>query len=264
MVFQQLVEPDPDIPCKPGWCLQYVRQTFGAPAVEPTATAGWNNAKYRHQDWDFPAECAVPVWFKLATEPAGHVALRMADGSVYSTSDDSAVPHHHPSLQDLIAYYWRNPLTYLGWSEDISGIRVVQESSIQTQSESITPLEDDMPSLDEIARAVWSYKNPDIEQRDAYQVLRDVPGDTLTRQVPHKDPITAQDDGQTTSLATMAGFTDYQHTATRETLLAAVRGIVDAVKAAPGPDAAQAAEDAYNAFAAKLNTIKVTVTAGGN
>ena len=120
-----------------------------------------------------------------------------------------------------------------------------------------------MPSLDEIAAAVWSYRNKDLEQRDTYQILRDIPGDTLTHQVPHKDPITAKDDGQTTSLATLAGYGDFQHTATRETLLAAVRGIVDAVKAAPGPDAAKAAEEAYNAFAAKLQGIKVTVTAGG-
>lgn len=134
-------------------------------------------------------------------------------------------------------------------------------TTISAESATITP-EDDMPSLDEIAAAVWSYKNPGIEQRDAYQVLRDIPGDTLTHQVPHKDPITAKDDGQTTSLATLAGYGDFQHTATRETLLAAVRGIVDAVKAAPGPDAAKAAEDAYNAFAAKLQGIKITV--GGN
>lgn len=118
-----------------------------------------------------------------------------------------------------------------------------------------------MPSLDEIAQAVWAYKNG--QDRDAYQILRDIPGDVLTKQVPHKDPVTGNDDGQTTSLATLAGFGDFQHTATRETLLAAVRGIVDAVKAAPGPDAAKAAEDAYNAFADKLNSIKVTVTAGG-
>ena len=137
----QLVTPNPNISCQPGWCLQYVRQTFGAPAVEPTATAGWANAKFRHEDWDFPAGCWVPVWFSLAKEPAGHVALMAPDGSVYSTSDDSTVPHHHPSLQDLIAYYWRNPLTYLGWSEDISGVRVVQgDGTINVQSITTTPI----------------------------------------------------------------------------------------------------------------------------
>ena len=133
MTYSQLVLPNPDIPCQPGWCLQYVRQTFGAPIVEPTATAGWNNAEFKHTDTDFPAGCYVPVWFSLATEPAGHVALMCPDGSVYSTSDNSTVPHHHPSLDDLIAYYWRNPLTYLGWSEDISNVRVVADASLTMQ-----------------------------------------------------------------------------------------------------------------------------------
>jgi hypothetical protein len=145
MTFTQIVEPNPNIPCQPGWCLQYVRQTFGASAVEPTATAGWNNAKYRHEDWDFPDNCWVPVWLSLAYEPAGHVALLAPDGSVYSTSDDSPVPHHHPSMADLIAYYWRNPLTYLGWSEDISGVTVVQNISLNLESV------DDMPSAQEVA-----------------------------------------------------------------------------------------------------------------
>jgi len=141
MTYQQIVSPNPNIPCQPGWCLQYVRQTFGAPVVEPTATAGWENAEFKHADMAFPDNCAVPVWFSLATEPAGHVALRMADGSVYSTSDDSTVPHHHPSLDDLIAYYWRNPLTYLGWSEDISKVRVVESVVDVAQEIEITPVQ---------------------------------------------------------------------------------------------------------------------------
>jgi len=134
MPFTQLVIPNPNIACQPGWCLQYVRQTFGAPVVEPTATAGWENAQYRHEDWNFPVGCWVPVWFSLKNEPAGHVALLAPDGTVYSTSDDSTIPHHHPSMADLIAYYWRNPLTYLGWSEDISGVRVVENFSLETES----------------------------------------------------------------------------------------------------------------------------------
>jgi len=102
-----------------------------------------------------------------------------------------------------------NPDLYLTDYPDETG-------TINTQSATITPIEeDDMPSLDEIARAVWSYKNADIEQRDAYQVLRDIPGDTVTKQVPHKDPVTGQDDGQTTSIATMAGYFDFQAVQTR-------------------------------------------------
>jgi hypothetical protein len=159
----QLVTPNPNIPCKPGWCLQYVRQAFGAPIVEPTATAGWANADYKHADWNFPPGCWVPVWFHMDTEPAGHVVLRAPDGSVYSTSHPtSTTPTHHPNMAHLFQAYARyNPLTYLGWSEDISGVRVVQEARITVQTATITaPAElpkewDEMASKEEIFDAVW-------------------------------------------------------------------------------------------------------------
>lgn len=149
MTFQQLVTPDPDITCWPGMCLQYVRQAFGAPLVEPTATDGWNKAKYKHTDRNFPDGVWVPLWFAIPGIPAGHVALRAPDGSVYSTSDNSNTPHHHPSLDELIWYYgprvqpqYQLELQYLGWSEDISTVRVVQELTINTESTTIQ--EDDL------------------------------------------------------------------------------------------------------------------------
>lgn len=219
MTYQQLVTPNPDIPCWPGMCLQYVRQAFDAPLVEPTATEGWNRAKYRHTDYNFPSGVWIPLWFAIPGIPAGHVALMAPDGSVYSTSDNSNTPHHHPSLDHLIWYYgprvepqYQLELQYLGWSEDISRVRVVQEFNISAESTTTTQ-EDDMPSAQEIAQAVWGYNNG--TDRDAWQILRDIPGDTLTKQFPHKDPITGKDDGQTTSLATVGGFFDYQAVQTR-------------------------------------------------
>jgi hypothetical protein len=213
--YTQTVVPDPFIPCKPGWCLQYVRQAFGAPIVEPTATAGWFNARYRHTGTDFPDGCWVPVWFELDTEPAGHVALLDPDGSVYSTTSpygDRAT--HHPSLGHLYAAYAPyNPLTWRGWTEDISGVRVVQGPELNYESTTTTE-EDDMPSLEEIAAAVWGYKR-NGEDRDASQILKDVPADVLNARVPYKDPVTGEDDGRTTSLATTVGYADFQAVQTR-------------------------------------------------
>lgn len=130
--MKQLVYPNPDIFCEPGWCLKYVRQAFGAPAVEPTATAGWANAKYKHRDYNFP-NAWVPLWFSMDKEPAGHVVLRAPDGRIYSTSSPANTPVIHPNLDHLIWYYgprvqpqYQLKLTYLGWSEDISNVRVVE------------------------------------------------------------------------------------------------------------------------------------------
>lgn len=146
--MQQLVHPNPDIWCAPGWCLMYVRQAFGAPAVEPSATAGWANAKYKHHDYNFP-NAWVPLWFTIDTIPEGHVVLRAPDGRIYSTSTPGNTPYIHPNLEHLIWYYgdrvepqYRLTLRYLGWSEDVSNVRVV--SPVPTQ-----PKEDEMNSEQE-------------------------------------------------------------------------------------------------------------------
>ena len=165
MTYQQLVVPDPDIPTKPGWCLQYVRQAFGAPVVEPTATAGWFNAKRRHTGTDFPAGCWVPVWFELDTEPAGHVALLAPDGSVYSTTSPTGNrATHHRSLADLYnAYAPYNPLTWRGWTEDISGVRVVQETQLSYESVTPTPVQEDTVTpeqMDQLIIRLFNFQVP--------------------------------------------------------------------------------------------------------
>ena len=82
-------------------------------------------------------------------------------------------------------------------------------TTISAQSATITPTEeDDMPSLDEIARAVWSYRNADIEQRDAYQVLRDVPGDTWKHPIDWRDPATGELKPDATTAETQLSFLD--------------------------------------------------------
>jgi hypothetical protein len=78
---------------------------------------------------------AHPVWYGLDKEPAGHVVIRMPDGSVYSTSDLTNTPHHHPDLADLeryYAYYGMN-LTYRGWTEDVQGIPVITDFGLAAQ-----------------------------------------------------------------------------------------------------------------------------------
>ena len=129
--YTQVITPKPNISCTPGWCLKYVRDTFGAPAIYGNATAAWNNCQFKHEDRNFPIGCYVPIWFSVKNVPEGHVALLCPDGSVYSSSSPySNTPVHHPSLDALISYYSKaNPLTYLGWSEDINKLRVVQPGS---------------------------------------------------------------------------------------------------------------------------------------
>jgi hypothetical protein len=137
--MRQLITPNPNIPCQPGWCLQYVRQAFNLPAAYPTATAAWEASSSKHRDRNFPGGVWVPVWFSLANEPAGHVALMAPDGSVYSTSDLGTVPHQHLDLSDLMNYYARYgmTLTYLGWTEDVAGYPVMTSLTLASQGDVI-------------------------------------------------------------------------------------------------------------------------------
>jgi hypothetical protein len=142
--------------------LQYVRQTFGLPAVEPSATAGWANAKFKHTDKNFP-DAWVPLWFSIDTIPEGHVVLRAPDGRIYSTSTNTKTPYVHPNLDHLIWFYgdrvepqYRLNLRYLGWSEDISNTRVVENVE-----------DDDMGHVDSLSDAAISR----IAQENAKMLL---------------------------------------------------------------------------------------------
>jgi len=125
--------------------LQYVRQAFGLPAAYPTATAAWEASTSKHRDRDFPPGVWHPVWFSLANEPAGHVALRSPSGTVFSTSDLGTVPHEHLDLSDLMNYYARYDmtLTYLGWTEDVAGYPVISDGGIAAQGTITTTSEDE-------------------------------------------------------------------------------------------------------------------------
>lgn len=135
MGYVNTVSVVPVIPCKPGWCLQYVREAAGLPAVHPTATAAWEASTTKHRDRDFPPGVWVPVWFGLDREPAGHVVWLAPDGAVWSTSDNDTTPHRHPDMDDLEAFYagWGWPLTYRGWTEDVQGTPVMSWDGIAAQ-----------------------------------------------------------------------------------------------------------------------------------
>lgn len=142
--------PNPNIPCKPGWCLAYVNEAFGVAKRYGSATAAWNASPTKHRDRNFPPGVWVPLWFSLANEPNGHVVLLAPDGAVYSTSHPTATtPTRHPDLADLFRAYSRyNPLTYLGWTEDVEGTPVLSAGITYQSTISATIQEDDMPVTD--------------------------------------------------------------------------------------------------------------------
>jgi hypothetical protein len=128
MSYVQYITPNPNIACRPGWCLEYVRKTFNLPVKYPTADAAWEGSRFKHRDQSFPA-LWVPHWFDVKGVPAGHVVLRAPDGRIYSTTTPGRLtPTVHPNLAHLMKVYADAglPLTYLGWTEDVCDYLVVK------------------------------------------------------------------------------------------------------------------------------------------
>lgn len=149
----QLITPNPQIQCTPGMCLVYVRETFGIGPKHPSATIGWDASLRKHKDRRFPDNAWVPVWFSLSSDPNGHVALRQPDGSIWSSSSPTATsPVHHASLEAIQSYYGGR-LTYLGWTEDIEDIPVVELSGGNMRRLSLAHSEaEPMPKPSQIGR----------------------------------------------------------------------------------------------------------------
>lgn len=106
--------------------------------------------------------------------------------------------------------------------------------SLSYASESITPVqEDDMAT---VPQDEWEWAKQVLtalsDNAATKKDLAGVPQAVVTAQVPYKDPVTGQDTGQTTSLATMAGFADFQATATRALVLQGPAGIASQINAA--------------------------------
>lgn len=121
MSYTQLKSANPNVPGQSGYCLVYVRTAFGVGAKYPTAASGWANAAYKHTT-SVPTDVSVPVWFKWET--SGHVAVWVPGKGVYSTTAQGV--KLFPSIAACADYVGA---TYLGWSEDINGVRVVQPAA---------------------------------------------------------------------------------------------------------------------------------------
>jgi hypothetical protein len=63
---------------------------------------------------------------------------------------------------------------FTGYFNSYKGLRD-ESATVNVQSELITPLEEDMPSAQEIAAAVWGFSNKELDQRDMRQIVADIP-----------------------------------------------------------------------------------------
>lgn len=128
---KQLVSANVNIVEIAGWCLRYTDRAFGLKAVYGTAWEAWLATKFKHQDRNFPAGVAVPVWFDWTGDVGsgrkqyGHAAVRTADGKIYSSPLKGTGRVWFNSVDDLAAAFGGG-MKYVGWSEDLSNVKVIE------------------------------------------------------------------------------------------------------------------------------------------
>lgn len=98
-----------------GWCDAAVRLGFNIPPLWGSAKATWQNAKRRHTNRNFP-NADVPIFYDVPGVPAGHVAVRLANGKVVTTGLNDS--HMVFDSIELFERRWSS-LKYLGWVEDL-------------------------------------------------------------------------------------------------------------------------------------------------
>lgn len=139
MSWTQLKPVDMSVMKTAGRCLEFAEDSFDVPNLYDSAWQGWESAQYKHKDKDFPKGVYVPVWFDWTgsvqwtdgvwrTLRYGHVAYTK-DGKVYSSPPTGYGRAWFNSVDDLVNAFGGG-MKYVGWSEDIAGIRVVKEESM--------------------------------------------------------------------------------------------------------------------------------------
>lgn len=122
MEYTQLKVSNLNIVGQEGLCLAYVTEVFSVPNYYPSATVAWQSAQYKHPSEQPPTDVAVPVWFSY-NGPDGHVAVSVPGKGIYSTSAQG--DKVFTSVAALVSWMGEG-MTYLGWSEDINNVSVVQ------------------------------------------------------------------------------------------------------------------------------------------
>ena len=127
-----------------GMCQKFVRdQCWRVPSLYGSAIDAWNGARYKHPGDRTPPKGA-PCYYRGGQY--GHAVIHCHDG-IRSTDCKSGGNVSDADLswpEDAWGY------DYLGWTEDINGVRVVTPGGDEDM-----PLTDD--EIQKIAKAVWNY-----------------------------------------------------------------------------------------------------------
>jgi hypothetical protein len=112
-----------------GWCLRFQQRAFpGSPVTYfPTARAAWDGTPFRHEEQP-DGSAIVPISFSWVgsingvRQDWGHAAVFVPGRGVLSSPGSGYGQQWFGSIDECARFFGA---TYLGWTEDVGGYRVV-------------------------------------------------------------------------------------------------------------------------------------------
>lgn len=120
----QLIQPDTSVGGRVGFCLEYAQNVYHTPHIYPKAWANWAASPTKHTD-AIPGNVSVPCWFSFYQDGQnyGHVVAWVPGKGFYSSPWNYQTNHAVlGSIAEVERIYGAK---YVGWSEDIGGVKVV-------------------------------------------------------------------------------------------------------------------------------------------
>lgn len=128
----QLVAPNTSVTDGVGWCLRFTQSVWGAPAKYESAWYAWTATQYKHgTNENIPNDVAVVVWFSHygtygnppRSDNWGHVVSWIPGQGFLSSPQSGIGQAWYATIQEVERAF---NSTYVGWSEDINGLRVAE------------------------------------------------------------------------------------------------------------------------------------------
>lgn len=125
-MYRQLVTPDLSVQEAAGHSLAHVQKAFNAPVQHFIAWNSWISCEYTHGALTELPNAYVPVWFYTTFDgddaPLGHVMIWDPVSEKLWGTPRSGFGKNWYAMEDVV----NNKTRYVGWSEDINGLRVVE------------------------------------------------------------------------------------------------------------------------------------------
>lgn len=154
-----------------GYCQMFVRdQCWRLPSLYGSAIEAWNGARYKHPGDRHPP-IGAPCFYRGGQY--GHVVIYTAGAGTAVMRSTDCPTNGHVSEADLDwpSRAWNH--TYLGWTEDLNGVRLPLGDDAMN--------EDDWARMEALVMSVWEDKmtvtqpgTGDDVKKSRQQVLREV------------------------------------------------------------------------------------------